>query len=181
MSDEWWDAVTRGNVDSVRDLVERFPELMYARDSQGQTGMHAALYARHTSLVAFLCAFPRLVSTKDDQDAAPIHIACETGSMESAAVLLQAGADPNAKKKRMVTPIMCACESNSLALVKMLERTGAHCTANDFLCACRHDRLEIVQWMIRRRVGRGRVASVFSTCVRFRAKKTALWIYENDV
>jgi ankyrin repeat protein len=85
-------ACTAGDVDALREVLQKDPGLARERVAGGSTGLHLA--ARHPKALRLLLehgADPKLRDIGDN--ASPLHFAAANGNRESVRILLDAGAD----------------------------------------------------------------------------------------
>ena len=89
----FFEACDRGEVDALRDLLDREPGLTHARDPQGATGLHVAV--RHPEAVRLLIERGADPNARDVGDhALPLHFAVGHGPLDSVRALLDGGSDP---------------------------------------------------------------------------------------
>lgn len=82
----FFQAVTAGDEERVRALLEAQPALALARDSEGATALHHAAFLGHRSIVSLLCASGAELNARDERfDATPsgwaIHYLRELGGL----------------------------------------------------------------------------------------------------
>jgi ankyrin repeat protein/uncharacterized glyoxalase superfamily protein PhnB len=81
-----------GDVDALRELLDRDPGMAQARDPDGATGLHAAV--RHADAVRLLLDRGADPNARDVGDKAlPLHFAAGGGHLESVRALIHAGSD----------------------------------------------------------------------------------------
>jgi len=89
---EFMRACTAGDVEALRDLLQRDPGLARERLPGGTTSLHAA--GRHPGAVRLLIEHGADVNARDVGDnATPLHFAASNRILESVRLLLDAGAD----------------------------------------------------------------------------------------
>ncbi|MCP4592237.1 MAG: hypothetical protein GY842_16005, partial [bacterium] len=127
-----------GQVEQVRTMLERSPELIEAKNRAGQTALHAAAYAGRTDVVEFLLAHGASVAAADQQQAAPLHLAVSQLRTEVVARLLEAKADPNASTKSKMSPLALLADrrigsaddtKSCAAIARLLLEAGAETDA----------------------------------------------------
>lgn len=85
-------ACERGDVDAVREMVQRDPALVAARRPGGATGLHVGV--RHPRLVRLLLSVGADPNMREDGDhALALHFAAGAGLVETARVLIDGGSD----------------------------------------------------------------------------------------
>jgi len=131
----FFDAIEREDLDEVRALLERKPELSRAQDEEGRTGLLLAIYHGHHELVNFLSERrpevdifeaaaggnaarvqelvreePRRVEFSSPDGFSPLGLAALFGWPEVVSILLREGADPDvaSKSAMRVTPLHSA-------------------------------------------------------------------------
>lgn len=123
--DAFFDAISQGDLQGVRDMLEASPALAAERDKGGVSALMTALYHGQMEIVECILAVrdgsldifeasalgnvPRLqdilsesplAAHKTAQDGfSPLQLACFFGHPEAAGVLLEGGADPNVRSQ----------------------------------------------------------------------------------
>ena len=100
-TEQFFNAVERGDLAEVRALLARDPPLARARDVDGATALHHAAFRGHRAIVELLCASGADLNARDDEhDATPtgwaIHYLRELGGLlaieiEDALFAIQSG------------------------------------------------------------------------------------------
>jgi ankyrin repeat protein len=88
----WEDAIKRGNVEAVRDLLLRGIDVD-ARDRYGQTGLMLAAHAGHRHIVETLIAHRANLNVTAKFGLSALMLAVIAGQEEVALLLARAGAD----------------------------------------------------------------------------------------
>ena len=89
---EFTRACAAGDLDTLRDLLQRDPALARHRLAGGTTALHVAV--RHPDAMRLLIEHGADTNARDDGDnATPLHFAAGAGILESVRVLIEAGAD----------------------------------------------------------------------------------------
>ncbi len=149
-SQEVFDLVRKGDVASVRVLIEKTPQLVEARDPQGMTLLHYAAYGRSPELVNFLVDRGAETGAKDTQGHTPLHIAAMNDGAEVAGALLERGAVLEARDDYGRTAlVLCARERGELATARVLVEAGAEINAVDKFGS---GALELAAWRGKRKV-----------------------------
>lgn len=92
MDAEWEDAIKRGDVKGVRDLVERDADVD-ALDRHGQTGLMLAAHAGYRGVVEVLIEHHADLNTTAKYGLSALMLAVVAGHAEVATLLANAGAD----------------------------------------------------------------------------------------
>ena len=88
----WEDAIKRGDVQGVRDLLDRGTDVD-ARDRHGQTALMLAAHAGHREVVEALIAHRANLNTTAKHGLSPLMLALVAGHAEVARLLALAGTD----------------------------------------------------------------------------------------
>ena len=88
----WEDAITRGDVQDVRDLLDRGTDVN-ARDRHGQTALMLAAHAGHRQVVETLIAHRANLNTTAKYGLSALMLALVAGHAEVARLLADAGTD----------------------------------------------------------------------------------------
>jgi ankyrin repeat protein len=92
----WDDAITRGDIHTVRDLLHRGADVD-ARDRYGQTGLMRAAHAGHRDIVETLVEHGADLNVTAKFGLTALMLAVVAGHPEIARVLARAGADLSLK------------------------------------------------------------------------------------
>src|SRR6266853_1979671 len=92
MDADWEDAIRRGDVQHVRDLLDRGREVD-ARDSHGQTALMLAAHAGHRGVVEALIAHGADLNTTAKYGLSALMLALVAGHADVARLLADAGTD----------------------------------------------------------------------------------------
>lgn len=149
---EFLDAVKAGDVERVRERLERDPTLARARDETGVSALLLALYHRRGEVAAalrpaaspldvfeaaavgdaerlrqLLAAQPDLASAFSPDGFFPLGLSCFFSQPECARILVEAGADVRAAARNpmRVTALHAAAASGQMVLVELLLERGA--------------------------------------------------------
>jgi ankyrin repeat protein len=122
-----YDAAAVGDVDRLKQLVDRDPKLVRAFAADGFTALHLASFFGATEAVRILLSRGADPGASAASPAAmtPLHSAAATGHREAVARLLEAGADPNARQRGGFAALHAAASSGDPELVDLLLSKGA--------------------------------------------------------
>lgn len=131
-SQEAFELLRKGDIASVKAMVEKSPQLVEARDPQGLTLLHYSAYGRSPDLVHFLIDKGAQPDVKDAEAHTPLHVAAMNDRTEVAAALLKRGASTEARDDYRRTPLLlCAREMGRAATGRLLIEAGADVNAVD--------------------------------------------------
>jgi ankyrin len=118
------DAVKRQDHTELRELLRKGADVN-ARQGDGATALHWAVYLNDVEAVSVLLRVGADVGAINDLGMAPLPLACLNRSAEVVGLLLEAGADPNAAPEGRETPLMTAAWTGSVEVVTQLLASGA--------------------------------------------------------
>ncbi|XP_018576600.1 ankyrin repeat domain-containing protein 49-like [Anoplophora glabripennis] len=101
-------ACEKGNLEEVKELIERNPYLINISDKDKYTPLHRACYSNNIEVVKYLIQKGANISAKTELQWEPLHSCCQWNHKECAAVLIQNGADINATTEGNQTPLHIA-------------------------------------------------------------------------
>lgn len=156
MTDEFLKAVTEGDVEKVKEMIQADAALANVKDEKGLSAIMKAVYYRKKEVVAVLLAAgldlnifeaaatgqTERIRALIDRDAAlanafspdgfaPIGLAAFFGHPQAVEVLLEAGADVNAPSREAmkVTPLHSAAAAGEVGIARLLISRGADVNA----------------------------------------------------
>jgi ankyrin repeat protein len=156
MSQEFFEAITQGDADKVREMLKANPELASAKDEKGLSAILKATYhGKKDVLAALLAAHPELnifeaaatgqterVRVRIQQDTTlvnafapdgffPLGLAVFFGHLDTVEALLAAGAEVNAatRETMKVTALHSAAAARQTAIARVLIAHGARVNA----------------------------------------------------
>ena len=121
-------AAKSGDMSGIRALLASDKSLLEARDKDGSTLLHCAVWKGHQSIVALLLEAGADVNAHNQNDhwgTAPLHAAAHANQAELAQMLIEHGADVNAKDREGRTPMLHTTYHNAKAVAKVLEKYNA--------------------------------------------------------
>lgn len=129
-------AAMAGDVDFLKDLLTKQPELVNQRTKTGLTALHMAADNGKVDCVSFLVVQDKVaVNTRDIDGNTALHLAAIEGHTDSVSVIIASGkADVHAKNKdgnsiwdvaKLKTVVKKALKKNSVASITMLENNDS--------------------------------------------------------
>ena len=158
---EIFGALMTGQIDTVRRLLNEHPELVNARNENGDSLLLAAAYAGRKELFDLILekgagvslfeasaagladraleqieVDPAMVNSHSHDGWTPLHLAAFFGHKEVAQILLSRGADVNARSKnsrfaKENTPLHAAAANRQVGVAELLIAHGADVNARD--------------------------------------------------
>lgn len=120
-------AAKSGNVIRVRDLLAQDKSLINARDKDGSTPLHCAVWKGHQQVVALLLQARADVNAHNENDhwgTTPLHAAAHANQPAIAQLLIDQGANINAKDREGRTPLFHTTFHKATAAARVLEKHG---------------------------------------------------------
>jgi len=131
--DEIHDAAQIGDLDKVKALLNRNPDLVFSKSGDyGETPLHAAALWGHKSVAAYLLMHRADVNAKNNYGVTPLHEAAGNGHVEVAKLLLVNKADVNAGSTNGGMPLLIAVANNHKDTVELLLAYKAKVNAKDY-------------------------------------------------
>jgi ankyrin repeat protein len=121
-------AAKKGDVDRVNQLLSSDPALINARDSDGSTPVHCAVWKGHLPVVAALLEAGADVNAKNQNEhwgTTPLHAAAHANQTAIAQLLIDHGAKVNAKDLGGRTPLFHTTFHKAKGVAKLLEKHDA--------------------------------------------------------
>jgi len=121
-------AAKSANVARLRELLTDDNSLIEARDKDGSTPLHCAVWKGHQEVVAFLLQAGADVNSQNENDhwgTTPLHAAAHANQAAIAQLLINHGADVNAKDREGRTPLFHTTFHKAKAVAKLLEKYAA--------------------------------------------------------
>jgi len=124
-AEEIHDAVKKGDLAAVRELLSTRPDGIGAVDERGYTPLHIAAREGQVEIASFLSKKGAAIEAKNSTGFTPLFMAVLGKQSEAARLLLEKGADPNAQTMFQTTPLFTAAESGQAEAVRLLVDRGA--------------------------------------------------------
>ena len=131
-SQEIFDALRKGDIQTVKALVEKSPQLVEGRDDSGRTPLHYAAYGGSADLINYFIDKGAKLELQDAQQKTPLHLAAMNDRKDAVAALLKKGAALETRDDYQRTAlILCARERGQAATGRVLIDAGANVNAAD--------------------------------------------------
>ena len=121
-------AAKHGSVELAMTLLASDRGLLEARDQDGSTPLHCAVWKGHLPMVEALVNAGADVNAQNENDhwgTTPLHAAAHANQAAIAQLLIDRGANVNAKDREGRTPLFHTTFHKAKAVAKVLERHGA--------------------------------------------------------
>lgn len=131
-------AAYSGDIEKVRNILERQPTAVDATDNLGWKPIHYAARTGHLDIVKLLLDFKAEVDAKVEARTpdgpagwTPLHLAAERGRVSVVKLLIERGANIEAKDVLNRTPLFLAAIEGQLEVVKLLVESKAEINVRD--------------------------------------------------
>ena len=129
MNQEFRDAALYGELDTLKSLLEKDPQLVHEKDEYEFTALHEAVGEHCLETIQLLIAAGADVNAKNDHNITPLHLAAYDYIAEA---LIDAGANIESKSKTGATPLhTLVAEPDSYEVIEVLLKRGANKNATD--------------------------------------------------
>ena len=121
-------ASKKGDLAALKALLKSDKTLLDARDTDGSTALHCAVWKGHLEVVEFLLKAGANVHSQNSNDhwgTTPLHAAAHANQTAILQVLIDAGADINAKDMNGKTPLHHTTFHKATSAAKILTKHGA--------------------------------------------------------
>jgi ankyrin repeat protein len=128
LSKEIIKAAKKGQVESIKALLAADAGLINARDNDGSTPLHCAIWKGHEAVVALLLELGADVNAHNQNDhwgTTPLHAAAHANQPRIAQLLIDHGAEVNAPDMEGRTPLFHTTFHKAKATAKVLEKYQA--------------------------------------------------------
>lgn len=120
------EAVDKGEVDKVKDLVNKNSTVVDARDvTDGHTALHIATKRRDTGWLRYLLTLGANPNVADKQGVTPLMLASQLGYVEGISMLASKGAKVDSANEAGETPLILAVHKRDLPMLRILLVAGA--------------------------------------------------------
>lgn len=147
-------AAERGELDSVKILLESDPQLLNITDQGGYTPLHKAAYNGHPEMVDYLISKGADLNVQSNSGSTPLHGAAFYGHPDAVRVLIEKGAEVDIKNLGGFTPFLSACAGGRVESASLLLEHGADINAltadssSALLNALYNDNLDLVRLLV---------------------------------
>ncbi len=124
-------AAQKGDMETVRSLVENNPDLVNAVDDSKRTPLHYAALSQNPALVEFLISRGADIKARELNGGTPLHFAAYGGNTAVVSILIQKGSDLHAKNNMGQTPAFYAAMNGHLEVLQNLVNEGAEVNIKD--------------------------------------------------
>jgi|ERR1044072_2255460 ankyrin repeat protein len=117
-----------GQAAKVKELLTIDKSLINARDKDGSTPLHCAVWKGHEPVVSVLLEAGADVNAQNENDhwgTTPLHAAAHANQAAIAQLLIEHGADVGAKDREGRTPMFHTTFHKAKTVAKVLEKYGA--------------------------------------------------------
>lgn len=123
------DAAEQGNIEAVKELLQKEPQLIAATDDRGYSPLHKAAYNNRLEVAEYLASQNADLNSLSRSGSTPLHGAASYGHVEVVRFLLGKGASPDVINAGGFTPLLGASSSNHGEIVRLLVDKGANINA----------------------------------------------------
>ncbi|MFH1453210.1 MAG: ankyrin repeat domain-containing protein [Armatimonadota bacterium] len=130
--EKYFKAVNGADIETVKEMVSKNPEIIKTQDKYGNTALHYALHHEGNDKMAeFLISAGVDVNAKDERGNAPIDSAVARCMEDFVALLIKNKADVNTANNEGRTPLHIAAKKGCGEMVLLLLNKGADVNAKD--------------------------------------------------
>ena len=121
---ELFDAAQKGDFDTVKNLLTKYPDMRDVKRNGGWTLLHLSLNSRE--LVEYLIENGADIEARSDGQWTPLHNQAYAGHLDGVELLLAHGADIEAKTSVGHTPLLSSIRWDRIEVTKLLIEKGAN-------------------------------------------------------
>jgi ankyrin repeat protein len=127
-----FEALRKGDIGTIKALVEKAPQVLDARDGEGMTPLHYAAIGGDEKFIDYLIDKGAKLELKNTRLQTSLHMAAIYDRRDAVAALVRRGAALEAQDDYTRTPlILCARERGQVATGRVLIKAGADVNAID--------------------------------------------------
>jgi len=120
-----WNSAQRGDLDSVRHLIESGSMNVDAEDKDGSTCLFSAVAGGHLPVIKYLLVHGADINKKNGRGETPLMYSLANKHEQVALYLLDQGGDVNAQTDKGLSPLFFALRSRKKKLIRALFTKGA--------------------------------------------------------
>ena len=125
MGQDIHEAAKKGDIATLKMLLERNPELINEKDIYGNASLHFACQGGHKDVVEFLIIKGADLNVKNNDERIPLHFAAGFGHKEVVSLSISKGAKINSKDRHGDTPLYFAAFAGHTDIVRLILSKGA--------------------------------------------------------
>lgn len=125
------EAAKRGDIQTVRDLVQKGAKINEDLDEYGATALHWSAVKGHKDVAEFLIGKGAIVDQKNRDGDTALHLAVAFGHKDLVQLLLAKGAKIDERRKEGTTPLYIAVGRNQKEIAELLISSGAEIDARN--------------------------------------------------
>lgn len=135
LAGEIHDACQAGDLQKVKTLLAKNPELLQSKTKEGKSPLHMATGWKMVEIVKFLLSKNADIKARNNNGGAPLHVAASQNSPNCAILLIAAGTSPNIKvvnpgsPMNGATPMHWSAFKNTPKVAKILLDKGGDVNA----------------------------------------------------
>ncbi len=118
------EAAIQGDVNKVKEIIQKEPDEVHAKDTQGRTALHRAAQKGNIEMVEFLIASGADMNAKDDNGRTPLIYALDFNNFDIANLLIEKGANVKIADNRGLVALHWAAGLGKEDLAKVLLSKG---------------------------------------------------------
>jgi ankyrin repeat protein len=131
-SQDVFQALRKGDVEAVKALVDKSPQILDSRDSDGMTALHHAARDGNAALINYLVNKGAKTEIQNNHGQTPLHLAAIFDRKDAVAALVKRGAALETRDSYGRTAfVCCARERGGVATALVLLEAGADFNARD--------------------------------------------------
>jgi ankyrin repeat protein len=123
--------IQSGDLEALKTLLDKNPELIHAKDKEGDSTLTWAVVSRNIEIARFLIENGAEINESNQQGYTPLHWAAIRASSEMAKLLIQNGANMNICDYENQTPLHKAGITGNVDVAKVLVEEGADIDIKD--------------------------------------------------
>src|ERR1700756_2981435 len=106
------EAAKSGDLKVLRNLLNGNADLVFSKDTNGNTPLHLAAHGNHIDVVSLLLLSKADVNAENNDGWSPLLLAAQEGHRDIVELLLEHKAEVNTKNKDGFTPLHVAASQN---------------------------------------------------------------------